>query len=100
MPRQPEGRLVKRIRSYLDGRGAFNCKIQGDGDSYQEAGLPDLFVCYRGMFLGLEVKTDDGQPSAIQLAVLKRIERAGGVGRVVRSVEDVDKILTKLERKR
>lgn len=100
MPRQPEGRIVKKIRTHLTERGAASFKIQGDGDSYQEAGLPDIFACYRGMFLGLEVKTESGKPSPIQLAVLKRIRDAGGVAAVVRSVADVERILASLDRKR
>lgn len=100
MPRQPEGRLVKKIRDRLHDRGAWTCKIQGDGDTFQEVGLPDIFCCYRGFFIGLEVKTDAGDPSARQLAVLKRIQAAGGVGRVVRSWDEVERILAKLDRKR
>ena len=62
--------------------------------------MPDLFVCYKGHFVGLEVKTDAGEPSPRQLAILKRIERAGGVGKVVRSLGDVERILARLDRKR
>lgn len=100
MPRQPEGRLYRRIKAYLEDRGAFVTKIHGGDNVFQEAGLPDLFVCYEGHFIGLEVKTDAGEPSPRQLAVLRRIERAGGVGQVVRSVDEVKRILTKLDRKR
>jgi hypothetical protein len=97
---QPEGKLYRRIKAYLEGRGAFVVKIHGGDNVFQEAGLPDLFVCYKGYFIGLEVKTDVGKPSPRQLAVLRRIERAGGVGEVVTSVEQVERILTKLDRKR
>ena len=100
MPRQPEGRLSKKIRDYLEGRGAWVCKIQGDGDTYQEVGLPDLFVCYRGYFIGLEVKQPGGKPSPRQLLVLKRIRQAGGIAEIVESVDEVERILAKLDRKR
>lgn len=100
MPKQPEGKLYRRIKAYLEGRGAFVTKIHGGDNVFQEAGLPDLFVCYKGMFLGLEVKLPGGEPSPRQIAVLRRIDKAGGIGEVVESVEQVERILAKLDRKR
>jgi hypothetical protein len=100
MARQPEARLVRKIRAMLIERGAAVFNIHGDEDPYQEAGIPDLLCCYKGHFIGLEVKDEFGKPSRIQLAVLRRIERADGTAQVVRSVQEVERILAKLDRKR
>jgi hypothetical protein len=97
---QPERRLVNRIVRYLEGRGARPFKIQGEEGSYQEAGIPDLLVCYRGLFVGLEVKMPGNKASPSQLHVMRTIEKAGGITAVVYSVEEVEKLLAKIDRKR
>ena len=93
MSRQPEGKLVRKIQDRIEERGGRSFKIQGTDESFQEIGIPDLLVCYHGIFLGLEVKMPGEKPSPIQRQVLKSIEAAGGVARVVCSVEEVDEIL-------
>jgi hypothetical protein len=93
MSRNPESKLVRKIQSRIEERGGRPFKIQGMDESFQEVGIPDLLVCYQGIFLGLEVKLPGEKPSPIQRQVLKSIEVAGGVARVVCSVEEVDVIL-------
>jgi hypothetical protein len=97
---QPERRLVQKIASYLETQGARPFKIQGEEGSYQEAGIPDLLVCYRGRFVGLEVKLPGNTPSPLQEKVLREIKRAGGIAEVVTSVEQVRSLLAKIDRKR
>lgn len=96
---QPERRLVQKIQAYLEAQGARPFKIHGD-DSYQEAGIPDLLVCYRGRFIGLEVKLLGNAPSPLQEKVLREIKASGGIAAVVTSVEQVRNLLAKLEKKR
>lgn len=100
MPKQPEGRLIRRTRAYLEGRGACVFKIVGGESVFQEAGIPDLLVCYNGIFIGLEGKTPVGKPSPRQLAVGRRIEKAGGYFLVFTELAEVEALLTKLDRKR
>jgi len=96
---QPESRLVQKIRRHLAARGAWSAKIQGSDDKFQEVGLPDLFACYRGRFIGLEVKLPGEKPSPRQEVVLHRIREAGGIGQVVSSVDEVERILKRSTRK-
>jgi len=58
-----------------------------------ERGVPDLLLCYRGEFIGLEVKSDTGKATKIQLAQMQRIRAAGGTAEIVTSIEDVKDIL-------
>ncbi len=97
---QPERRLVQKIVTYLESQGARSFKIHGEEGSYQEAGIPDLLVCWRGRFIGLEVKMPGNTPSPIQEKVLREIKQSGGKGEVVSSVEQVRNLLAKLEKKR
>lgn len=97
---QPERRLVQKIVAYLESQGARSFKIHGEEGSYQEAGIPDLLVCWRGRFIGLEVKLPGNTPSPIQEKVLREIKGSGGIASVVSSVEQVRSLLAKLEKKR
>lgn len=42
----------------------------------------------RGRFLALEVKSATGQPTPQQTAFIEMVNNCGGVGRIVRSVEE------------
>jgi hypothetical protein len=62
------------------------------------SGVPDLLICYRGHFIALEVKTMVGKTSKIQDYVLTQIRNARGIAYVVRSVDDVRKVLTGIKK--
>jgi len=55
--------------------------------------VPDILLCLNGEFIGLEVKSDTGRPTKIQLAQMQRIRAAGGTAEIVTSIEDVKDIL-------
>ena len=60
---------------------------------YGTAGIPDIIACIGGRFYGFEVKTERGKPTALQEATLRKIQEAGGIAAVVRSVADVKAVL-------
>ena len=60
---------------------------------YGTAGIPDVIACIDGRFYGFEVKTDEGTPTKLQLATIRKINAAGGIALVVRSVEDVKAVI-------
>ena len=98
---QPEARIVKRIQQAIAEKGGRAFKIhggtKGEEAVFQEAGLPDLLVCYKGRFGGIEVKAPGGKPSRLQLYILDEIEAAGGFTAVVSTVEEVLDLLSKIE---
>lgn len=98
MPRQPEGKVVKRIKDYIVQHGGRPFKIQGGDESFQEVGIPDLLVSYRGRFFGLEVKLPGEIPSAVQRKVLNEIADAGGIAAVVTTVGQVATLLADVDR--
>lgn len=63
------------------------------GGMYGTAGIPDIIACIDGRFYGFEVKTDEGTPTKLQLATIRKINAAGGIAQVVRSVEDVKAVI-------
>ena len=60
-------------------------------NGYGRAGIPDIIVCYRGMFLGVECKAGFNKPTALQEREMAAINAAGGSAMVVR--EDTTELL-------
>jgi hypothetical protein len=62
-------------------------------------GTPDLLCCYRGYFIGMEVKTPDtqGDVSPAQRLRITEIRAAGGSAIVVWDVDQVERYLNKLD---
>jgi hypothetical protein len=92
---QPESRLQREIQTAVKRRGAFCFKIHGS--EYMMAGLPDLIICYRGRFIGLEVKMPGGRLSVRQGYVHGRLKAAGATIAVVTSVQAALYVLDQLE---
>lgn len=87
-----ESYITSKILKYLKSLdGMFCWKVYSGG--YASAGIPDIVCCYNGAFVAFEVKTDSGKPSKLQNVTIKQINNAGGVAAVVRSVEDVQRVL-------
>ena len=87
-----ESEIVKAILKYL--KTLPDCFAWKEhGGMYGTAGIPDIIACIGGKFYGFEVKTEHGKPTALQEATMRKIQAAGGIAMVVRSVEDVKKAL-------
>lgn len=86
-----EQALQAKIIKYLESKGAFVVKTI----STNKTGCPDLLVCYKSIFVGIEVKAPGklGNLTKIQEAQLAKIVEAGGNAYVVDSLEDVKKVM-------
>lgn len=71
-----EKNFERKVRQWLEDRGAWVLKTWSNG--VQRVGVPDLLVCYKGVFMGIEIKAQNGKPSALQLHEIERIKNAGG----------------------
>lgn len=91
---QPEAKIGRKIREYLDGIGAFTFKVHGGPQMM--AGLPDIICCYKGFFIGIEVKQPGQRPTPRQEFVHSMISRAKGVVIVATSVECVQRVIESL----
>lgn len=83
---QPEAKIGKKIREYIENAGGFVFKVHGGPQMM--AGLPDLIACIQGLFFGIEVKQPGQKPTARQEFVHRMIRRSGGVVIVAHSVEE------------
>ena len=87
-----ESDIVRAILRYL--KTVQNCFFWKEhGGMYGTAGIPDVIACIGCGFYGFEVKTDEGTPTKLQLATIRKINAAGGIALVVRSVEDVKAVI-------
>lgn len=86
------------IESHIKARinGSFY-KAIGNSECVSEKGLPDIICIFKGMFVGLEVKKQNGRQRQTQLAAEHKINNAGGYYFLVRSVEDVKRALEEVE---
>lgn len=85
-----EGPIQSRIIAYLKARGAFVLNIPGNEFA---KGIPDILVCWHGLWVAFEVKSPDGSLRPEQKVRMRRIQKAGGVAEAVRSVKRVKFIL-------
>ena len=59
-----ESSITKSIINELNKRGAY-C-IKKYGNNYGSTGVPDILVCYRGGFYGIEVKQPGKKATPLQ----------------------------------
>lgn len=97
IPVKNEGQLTSQIKNYLASKGAYCEKIFGGG--FQASGIPDIIVCYRGLFIAIEVKspTHKGRASDIQKLKIRRIRECGGIAFITDNMEDVENIFNSID---
>lgn len=77
----PEKLFENRIKKYLTDNGCWVLKTFSNG--VQRAGVPDLLCCVNGYFVAIEVKSEKGKPSELQLWNIQKIKESGGVAMVL-----------------
>ncbi|MBC8377672.1 MAG: VRR-NUC domain-containing protein [Planctomycetes bacterium] len=82
-----ESQIQSAILNFLRTLGKFRWAVKVEVCS--ERGVPDILCCYRGRFVGFEVKTAKGKISGPQRVQNERIRRACGRAVIVHCVEDV-----------
>ena len=73
-----EKNFENRVKKFLKEKGAWVLKYWG-GAAYTKSGIPDLLVCFKSYFLGIELKAPNGKPSELQLYNLRQINKAEGI---------------------
>jgi Holliday junction resolvase len=84
-----ESQIQNRIIKFLKGIGAYPVKVV----LANRTGIPDILCCYQGQFYGFEVKTESGKVTELQKYNIDLIHKAGGKAYVVRSLDEVKKIV-------
>ena len=86
-----EQRIQRQIIRHLRGLGAWVFNVHGS--PYQQAGVPDLLVGYKGQLYAMEVKRPGQRLSAIQAKVIEEIRASGCVAGRVESIEEAEEML-------
>lgn len=91
MAKTEESKLEQEVEKFMREKRIWQLvRFQAQ---YNQNGLPDRLYLYKGLLLGLELKTDKGVPTILQLRKLKEINNNGGLGIIIRSVNDVKKLI-------
>ena len=90
-----EARIQKKLRQMLELRGGWVIITTPGGGI--PVGTPDLIACVGGRFIALEIKQPGRYPEPAQRHVIQQIKTAGGVAEVVRSEEDLVRLLNNLD---
>lgn len=81
MAMTPEGKVKKKVVDILKAAGAYYFFPATGG--FGRSGVPDIIVCFKGRFIGIECKAGSNKPTALQENELKKIQDAGGMAFVV-----------------
>lgn len=85
-----EDKLLEDTIDWLEKqRGIFAIRI----NDRQHKGYSDLFICVQGLFVVIELKDDIGTASLHQKVFIQKIIRAGGIGAICRTLEEVQEVV-------
>lgn len=93
----PEAKVKEKIKKILKAHAVWYAMPHGAG--YGNAGIPDFVICHKGHFIGVEAKSGDNKPTALQLEHMKRIRERGGHTLVVNedNYDELDSLLKGLK---
>jgi Holliday junction resolvase len=77
MAKTPEKKVKDMVVEILKSRGAYYFYPVTGG--FGRSGIPDIVGCYRGVFIAIECKAGKNKPTALQIAEMAKIDKAGGV---------------------
>lgn len=91
MAKTKESKLEEEAERFMQRKGIWQlARYQAQSN---QNGLPDRLYLYKGYLLGLELKTDEGKPTKLQLKKLDEINKNGGIGLIIRNVEEVEHLI-------
>ena len=98
-----EGDVLRAVLDYLGYAKIFHHRNNSGAYKTERGGLvrfgargsPDVIVVYRGQYIGIECKSSEGKQSESQREFQQRLEDAGGVYLLVRSVDDLEQFFKK-----
>ena len=91
MTKTKESKLEEEVEKFMMSRGIWQlARYQAQSN---QNGLPDRLYLYKGYLLGLELKTDEGKPTKLQLKKIEEINKNGGIGLIIKNVETVEHLI-------
>lgn len=99
----PEAKVKQFVRKFMNDSFPGIFYYAPPGGPFGQAGIPDYFYLWKGVFIAIEVKADNGKLTESQQMQLKRLAEQGAIAAVVygKDVAKMEKIkraiLAKLE---
>lgn len=93
--RKPEQRAKREIKEMLDYLGICWTNVAGGPGGTN--GAPDMIVCYKGLPLAVEGKTEHGRQSDAQKEFQAMWEDSGGIYTIARTWEELKLVLDRLD---
>lgn len=83
----PEGKFKQKVLEFLKSRHIWHMVYVASSTF----GIPDIVAIYGGLFVGIELKREDGKGKAtlLQEETVAGINAAGGYAFIVSSIEDL-----------
>ena len=78
-----ENVFQKKVIEFLKEKNVYYVKYWA-GSQYTRSGVPDILTCIDGTFHGIELKTDVGEPTKLQLYNIAQIKDSGGQAYILR----------------
>lgn len=93
----PEAKVKKQVKKILDDLGAYHFSPLTSG--YGRSGVPDIIVCYKGKFIGIECKAGKGKLTALQERNIKLIIHNEGLAIVINegNIEELLALVKEIE---
>lgn len=95
MSKTPEAKVKDKVKQILKDHKAYYFMPATGG--YGSSGVPDIVVCFKGVFVGIECKAGTNKPTALQIQNLEQISKAGGYALVVNET-NIDDVASTLKR--
>jgi Holliday junction resolvase len=91
-----ESNVQSKIMEYLKSEGAYVVKVH----QASRNGVPDIFACWKGLFIGIEVKDNKEslKPEPLQEWNLKQIRKSGGIAFSAKSVKEVKETFSQIKK--
>lgn len=81
MAMTPEAKVKAKCVKHLKEMGAYYFYPSTHG--YGRSGIPDIVVCYDGLFIGIECKANGNKTTPLQERELNAIDDANGMALVI-----------------
>ena len=84
----PEGSVKTWLKRQLDLRLPGHWRIMPRGGPFGKAGTGDIVLVYKGVPAMIEVKSDQGEATPLQMNSLRQFQAAGGVAALIKGKDE------------
>lgn len=89
MAETPEGKIKRKILAWIKATWPDSYSFRYPAGMFGRAGVPDIIACIEGFFVAIEVKSDVGRATGLQILELKSIQKAKGVAVLIYGFDTV-----------